>query len=82
MEKLIDIQRQPDYAAQTICQPRLVSVGDLPEQLRKDLAALGPSPMRTLAAFVDLGLSDAQIARYFDLSAASVTKLCAIWQLR
>ena len=82
MENLVEQVRHADGAAKAICQPMRASIDDLPERLRNDLIALGPLPMRTLTAFVDLGLSDAEIARYFDLPAASIAKLRTIWQLR
>ena len=82
MENLVEQVRHADGAAKAICQPMRASIDDLPERLRNDLTALGPLPMRTLTAFVDLGLSDAEIARYFDLPAASIAKLRTIWQLR
>ena len=82
MENLVEQTRHADGTSKTIFQPKLASMDDVPERLRKDLTALGPLPMRTLTAFVDLGLSDAEIARYFDLSAASIVKLRIIWQLR
>ena len=82
MENLVEQAGQAGGAAKAICQPMRASIDDLPERLRNDLTALGPLPMRTLTTFVDLGLSDAEIARYFDLSAASIAKLRAIWQLR
>ncbi|KGK79896.1 hypothetical protein PM03_04240 [Thalassobacter stenotrophicus] len=82
MENLVEQAGHADGAAKAICQPMRASIDDLPERLRNDLIALGPLPMRTLTAFVDLGLSDAEIARYFDLPAASIAKLRTIWQLR
>ncbi|WP_038143948.1 hypothetical protein [Thioclava atlantica] len=41
-------------------------------------AVLGPHPRRTLAALIDLGLSDAEIARYFRLSPRDI----ACWSAR
>ena len=82
MENLVEQAAHADGAAKAICQPMRAGIDDVPKRLRNDLTALGPLPMRTLTAFVDLGLSDAEIARYFDLSAASIAKLRTIWQLR
>ena len=82
MENLVEQAGQAGGAAKAICQQMRASIDDVPKLLRNDLTALGPLPMRTLTAFVDLGLSDAEIARYFDLPAASVAKLRTIWQLR
>lgn len=54
----------------------------LPYKLRKHVTALGPTPKASLEAFVDLDLSDGEMARYFDVSDTSVAKLCKIWGLR
>ncbi|KFE36221.1 hypothetical protein [Thioclava atlantica] len=40
-------------------------------------AELGPDPRATLECFVDLGLSDAEIARYFHIEAVRLAPLTA-----
>lgn len=54
----------------------------LPFELRKHVTALGPTPKASLEAFVDLGLSDGEMASYFNVPDASVSKLCKIWGIR
>lgn len=51
-------------------------------ELRKHVAALGPSPRESLEVFVDLGLSDDEMARYFKVPKTSISKLCHIWGIR
>ena len=51
-------------------------------ELRKLLAALGPSPRKSLEVFVDLGLSDDEIARDFKVPETYISKLCHIWGIR
>jgi hypothetical protein len=61
---------------------RLVSRSQgLPHPLREHIMALGPMPETCLAIFLDLGLSDREIARYFDVPKASIAKLCDIWNI-
>lgn len=38
-------------------------------------------PRRVLETFVDLGLSDGEIARYFKIPETSVSKLRKIWRI-
>ncbi len=45
------------------------------------LDALGPMPAETLAAMVDYGLDDAEIARYFDLPRDMIATLRAHWRI-
>lgn len=54
----------------------------MPDQLRKDLQVLGPTPKTCLETFVDLGLSDREIARYFNVPHSSIKGLCQIWGIR
>ena len=50
-------------------------------QLQKYMHALGPTPKRCLETFADLGLSDAEIGRYFRVPHEVVTQLRAIWNI-
>lgn len=61
---------------------RGVSRMHLRQSTLKEMQALGPTPLACLRAFVDLGLSDAEIAAYFGISNSCVTKLCEIWGVR
>lgn len=54
---------------------------DIPDDLRKYLSALGPTPRETLEAFVDLSLSDAEIAKYFQVPHHHIRKLRRIWNI-
>jgi hypothetical protein len=45
------------------------------------LEALGPMPAAALAAMVDYGLSDAEIARYYALAPEVVTTLRTYWRI-
>lgn len=66
-----------------ICQPSAAPCGahrsppriSRRSRLRRYPEELGPMPEATLDCFVDLGLSDAEIARYFRLDLALVIAL-------
>ncbi|WP_298865136.1 hypothetical protein [uncultured Sulfitobacter sp.] len=51
-------------------------------ELRQQIAALGPLPRESLEVFVDLGLSDGEMARYFKVPETCISKLCHIWGIR
>lgn len=51
--------------------------GDLMEYVR----TLGPSPRQALETVVDLGLSDADIGRYFNIPHGNVYRLRQIWKI-
>ena len=51
-------------------------------ELNKHIAALGPAPRRSLEVFVDLGLSDGEMARYFKVPETCISQLCHIWSIR
>ena len=53
----------------------------LPKKLRQHVGAFGPTPKTSLAVFVDLGLSDDEIARYFGVPENCITRLCRIWNI-
>ena len=52
---------------------------ELTHDLRVSARALGPCPYECLDAFVDLGLSDSEIARYFHLPSTRVEELRMVW---
>lgn len=54
---------------------------DMPKELRQYIAALGPMPKNTLETFVDLSLSDDEIARYFQVPASCISQLRRIWNI-
>lgn len=54
---------------------------ELTAQLQKYMHTLGPTPKRCLEAFADLGLSDAEIGRYFRIPHEIVTQLREIWKI-
>ncbi|MFO7759676.1 MAG: hypothetical protein R6V26_14585 [Roseovarius sp.] len=64
---------------------RLIHDGEAPSLTMQDahrvLDALGPMPGEALAAMVDYGLSDAEIARYYGLSSELVATLRAHWRI-
>ena len=53
----------------------------LPNFLKKHALALGPRPKKSLEAFVDLGLSDQEIAGYFNIPQTCVSKFRLIWNI-
>jgi len=55
---------------------------ELPDHLRQHIEALGPAPKNSLETFVDLGLSDCEVARYFNVPPACIIKLRDIWGIR
>ena len=54
---------------------------DLSGQLQKYMHTLGPTPKRALEAFADLGMTDAEICRYFRIPHDVVTQLREIWKI-
>ncbi|MCO4846500.1 MAG: hypothetical protein KC448_00830 [Yoonia sp.] len=53
----------------------------LPHPLRQHINALGVMPKTSLEVFADLGLSDGDIARYFEVPLTCITKLREIWDI-
>jgi hypothetical protein len=53
----------------------------IPRALWDSVQALGPTPKTALMVFVDLGLSDCEIARYFAISQTCVSELRRIWRI-
>lgn len=51
-------------------------------ELRQHVAALGPTPKENLEVFVDLGCSDGEMARCFNVPETYISKLCHIWGIR
>ena len=82
MEHLRSVPTHSQTATRGVAPSLIAGLEDLPDQLRNHLAALGPMPMTTLAVFVDLDVSDAEIARYFGLPVSVIRRLCAVWCLR
>lgn len=64
---------------------KMIHDGQAPSLTTQDayrvLDALGPMPGPTLAAMVDYGLSDAEIACYYGLSPEVITTLRAHWRI-
>lgn len=54
---------------------------DLPNELRVSAQKLGPFAAANLAVFVDLGLSDDEIGRYFGLPSSRVSQLRRAWRI-
>lgn len=51
----------------------------IPRDLKAHIAALGPTPRTSLETFVDLCLSDDEIARYFHVPRTFVSQLRNHW---
>lgn len=63
---------------QPVKQENLMPYGYLklsPLRLHEHFSALGTIPKASLETFVDLGLTDAEIGRYFGMPRKSITKL-------
>ncbi len=58
-----------------------ISRYELPLEFQKYLHVLGPTPKRCLETLTDLGLSDADIARYYNMPRRAVTDLRQIWKI-
>lgn len=54
---------------------------ELTSRLQKYVHTLGPTPKRSLETFADLGLSDAEIGRYFRIPHDVITQLREIWKI-
>lgn len=64
----------------TVMRPRQVScVSKTPVDLLRHIAAMGPTPRVSLETFVDLSLSDDEIANYFDVPCNVITQLRGVW---
>jgi hypothetical protein len=61
---------------------QMSQLGKPPTRLRQRIRALGPTPRISLEVLVDLGLSDVEIARYFDVSQTCIVSLRKIWGIR
>jgi len=55
---------------------------NLPCRLQQHCAALGPTPQASLTVFADLGLSDGEMARYFNVPETCIAELCSVWNVR
>jgi len=55
---------------------------ELTPELQKYLHVLGPTPKRCLETLADLGLSDGEIGRYFQMPCGFVTDLRDIWNIK
>lgn len=76
-----DILRQIGLGGRSL-PPQLQSKRDeLPYALQRYMHILGPTPKRCLEMFVDLGLSDPEIARYFKIPTDIVTELRQVWRI-
>lgn len=50
--------------------------------LPKYAHAFGPMPKTSLEVFADLGLTDSEIARYFNVPQTCITRLRSIWNIQ
>ena len=78
---LDDIVRMLGPDRSTLSSGLPAARAELTGQLQKYIHTLGPMPKRCLEAFADLGLSDAEIARYFRIPDDVVTRLREIWNI-
>lgn len=53
----------------------------LTPELQKYLHIMGPTPKRCLETLADIGLSDDEIGRYFQMPCELVTELRDIWKI-
>lgn len=67
--------------SKSIVFPSYVSDSELSDDLRTAAQKLGPYAATSLAVFVDLGLSDKEIGRYFGLPSSRIRQLCRTWQI-
>lgn len=64
----------------TVTRSRQVSaMKQTPIELTHHIAAMGPTPRVSLETFVDLSLSDDEIANYFDVPRNVITQLRGVW---
>ena len=54
---------------------------NLPDELQVSAQKLGPFAAASLSVFVDLGLSDDDIGRYFDLPSCRISQLRQAWRI-
>ena len=54
---------------------------ELTSQLQKYMHTLGPTPKMCMETFADLGLSDAEIGRYFRIPRDVVSQFREIWKI-
>lgn len=54
---------------------------ELAPYLQKYLHVLGPMPKKSLEAFAGMGLSDAEIGRYYKMPWQLVTELRDVWNI-
>lgn len=52
------------------------------EAIRNCLSAMGPIPRGSLTAMIDLGLTDAEVARYFCVPHSAVSTLRQLWGIQ
>ena len=55
------------------------AVAHTPIELTRHIASMGPIPRVSLETFVDLSLSDDEIANYFDVPRNVITQLRGVW---
>lgn len=60
---------------------RLYPTKTLSGELQKHIHVLGFAPRRTLETFVDLGLTDGEIARYFKMDERHISSLREHWEI-
>lgn len=77
----LDSMRQGDPKRRSP-QPELQRPrSELSYELQKYLHVLGPAPKRCLETLADLGLTDPEIARYFQIPTSIVTALRLVWNI-
>lgn len=54
---------------------------ELSPELQKYLHFFGPMPKRSLEAFADMGLSDAEIGHYYKMPHSVVAEFRKIWKI-
>ena len=76
-----DLIRMLGHGGNTLSYGTSTARAELTSELQKYVHTLGPTPKRCLEALYDLGLTDAEIGRYFRIPHTVVTQLREIWKI-
>ncbi|PXW68063.1 hypothetical protein C7964_104153 [Loktanella sp. PT4BL] len=77
-----DLVRMFGHGRKALSSGTLATHAELTSELQKYVHTLGPTPKRCLEALSDLGLTDAEIGRYFRIPDNVVTQLRELWKIK